>query len=40
MRQVLYMATLSAIRHNAVLKTFYTRLRERGKQPKVAIVAA
>ncbi|MBS0211592.1 MAG: IS110 family transposase [Proteobacteria bacterium] len=39
-RQVLYMATLSAIRHNAVLKTFYTRLRERGKQPKVAIVAA
>jgi transposase len=39
-RQVLYMAALSAIRHNPVLKAFYTRLRERGKRPKVAIVAA
>lgn len=39
-RQVLYMATLSAVRHNPVLKAFYDRLRGRGKRPKVAIVAA
>ena len=38
-RNVLYMATLSAIRFNAVIKQFYTRLRQHGKQPKVAIVA-
>lgn len=39
-RQALYMAALSAVRHNPALKAFYTRLRERGKRPKVAIVAA
>lgn len=39
-RQALYMAALSAVRHNPTLRTFYTRLRERGKRPKVAIVAA
>lgn len=38
-RQVLYMATLSAVRHNPALKTFYERLRQRGKPPKVALVA-
>lgn len=39
-RAVLYMATLSAVRHNPPLKAFYTRLRDRGKLPKVALVAA
>ncbi len=39
-RCALYMATLSAVRHDAILKTFYTRLRAAGKKPKVALVAA
>lgn len=39
-RQVLYMATLSAVRHNPALKAFYCRLRDNGKKPKVALVAA
>lgn len=38
-RHVLYMATLSAVRHNPTLKVFYQRLRGRGKPPKVALVA-
>jgi transposase len=38
-RSVLYMATLSAIRWNRVIKAFYTRLKEAGKKPKVAITA-
>jgi transposase len=38
-RQVLYMATLSAVRCNPVLKAFYTRLRGNGKAAKVALVA-
>ncbi len=38
-RRVLYMATLAAIRHNAHIKAFFTRLRERGKKGKVAVVA-
>lgn len=38
-RAVLYMATLVAVRHNPVLRDFYTRLRERGKSAKVALVA-
>lgn len=38
-RRVLYMATLSAIRHNPTVKAFYTRLRAAGKVAKVAIVA-
>jgi transposase len=33
------MATLSGVRHNPVLKAFYTRLRQAGKKPKVALVA-
>ena len=38
-RQVLYMATLAAVRHNPVLKAFYVRLRGNGKVAKVALVA-
>ena len=38
-RTALYLATLSAIRWNPVLKNFYTRLREKGKEKKVAITA-
>jgi len=39
-RCALYMATLSAIRCEPSLKAFYQRLRQAGKKPKVAIVAA
>lgn len=38
-RSVLYMATLSAIRCNPVIKVAYQHLRTAGKPPKVAIVA-
>jgi len=38
-RKVLYMAALSAIRHNPILREFYHRLRLKGKPAKVAIVA-
>lgn len=38
-RNVLYMATLTAIRWNPVLKTHYAQLVERGRPKKVAIVA-
>jgi len=38
-RSVLYMAALSAIRWNRVIKSFHTRLIEAGKKPKVAITA-
>jgi transposase len=38
-RQVLYMATLTAVRCNPVIKAFYTRLRVNGKAAKVALVA-
>lgn len=38
-RNVLYMATLSAIRHNPVIREFYQRLVARGKIKKVALVA-
>lgn len=38
-RSVLYMATLTAVHHNAVLRTVYERLIQRGKQHKVALVA-
>lgn len=38
-RSVLYMATLSAIRHNPVIKAFYQRLLDKGKLKKVAITA-
>lgn len=38
-RQMLYMATLVAVRHNPVIKAFYDRLLQRGKVKKVALVA-
>jgi transposase len=39
-RCALYMATLSAVRYDPILKAFYTRLRAAGKKPKVALVAS
>jgi len=39
-RCALYMATLSAVRHNHTLRLFYQRLRDNGKPAKVALVAA
>jgi len=39
-REALYMATVSAIRHNALIKPVYLRLIDNGKPAKVAIVAA
>lgn len=38
-RTALYMATLAAVRHNPVLRTFYRRLLAAGKARKVALVA-
>lgn len=38
-RCALYMAVLSAIRYNGVIKAFYQRLRAAGKPAKVALVA-
>jgi transposase len=38
-RSTLYMATLSAVRHNAPIKLFYQRLVANGKLKKVALVA-
>jgi transposase len=38
-RSVLYMATVSAITHNRVIREFHHRLLAKGKPPKVAIVA-
>ena len=38
-RSVLYMAAMSAIRFNPVIRTFYQRLRQSGKVPKLALVA-
>ena len=38
-RSMLYMATLSAIRFNTVIKPFYERLLAKGKPKKVAMVA-
>ncbi len=39
-RRPLYMATLTATRHNPVIRAFYQRLRATGKPPLVALVAA
>jgi len=39
-RGAISMAALSAVRHDPILKAFYTRLREAGKKPKVALGAA
>jgi transposase len=38
-RTALYMATLSAVRHDRLLKEFYERLLKAGKKPIVAMVA-
>ena len=38
-RNILYMASLSAVRYNPALKKFYTRLKEAGKCSKIALVA-
>lgn len=38
-RNILYMATLSAVRHNSVIRTFHDRLIAAGKPPKVALTA-
>lgn len=39
-RCALYMAALSAVRFNPTIKAFHRRLRDNGKRPKVALVAA
>jgi transposase len=38
-RSALYIAAVVGARHNPVIRTFYMRLRERGKPPKVALIA-
>ena len=38
-RCAIYMAALSAVQHDRILKAFYLRLRATGKKPKVALVA-
>lgn len=38
-RRVLYMAAVSARRHNPIIKDFYERLTGQGKPPKLALVA-
>lgn len=38
-RTALYMATITAVRCNPILRTFYQRLRAAGKRPKVARIA-
>lgn len=38
-RHTLYMAALTASRHNPVIRAFYQRLRGNGKPPKVALTA-
>ena len=39
LRQVLYMAAITAIRFNKDLKVFYMRLKNKGKPSKVALIA-
>ena len=39
-RSALYMAALSAVRHDPILKAFYLHLRAMGKKPLVALVAS
>jgi transposase len=39
-RCALYMAALSAVRHDPILREFYIRLRTAGKKPKVALAAS
>ena len=39
-RTTLYMATLTAVQHNPIIKAFYNRLVQAGKPKKVALTAA
>jgi len=39
-RGALYMAAVGGVRHNPVIRAFYARLRERGKPPKLALIAS
>ena len=39
-RRALYMATLSCIQHNDRIQSFYQRLVDKGKEAKVALIAA
>jgi len=39
-RRTLYMATLSCIQHNDRIQSFYQRLVDKGKEAKVALIAA
>lgn len=39
LRRALYMAALTAIRHNPILRRFYQQLRLRNKPAKVALTA-
>jgi transposase len=39
LRRALYMAAISAIRSNPILRRFYQQLRQRNKPSKVALVA-
>jgi len=39
-RRALYMVTLSCVQHNERIKAFYERLIDRGKEAKVALIAA
>jgi hypothetical protein len=39
LRRALYMATLSALQHNPVIRAFYQRLIKAGKPKKVAVCA-
>lgn len=39
LRDILYMASVAAARHNPVLRAFYQRLIENGKPPKLALTA-
>ena len=38
-RQVLYLAAMSAVRHNVACRVFYVRLRQTGRAHKHAVVA-
>lgn len=39
-RSILYTAAMVAVQHNPALKTFFSRLKERGKKPIVALIAS
>ena len=38
-RSILYIAAITASRHNSVLRPFYERLIAKGRAPKVALIA-